>query len=199
MEKRKFLPGGGGAASSGQMVACPHCHEHIVDDGTHAGQVVLCPHCHRRIKIPRSRSYFLCNTNRRTGQGRRPEAMEELMHFNSHAVAWEPFNYPKHINRVKSGDFIFMYVNDGVGVVAIGEATGACRAQLAQGHPRRLRQDSYHAPEWNVPVRWLEPWRPDNRACSVPKYSLVSFIDVSGHTWAELRAAVMQCFPNVPW
>jgi len=32
--------------------ACPHCFQHVMDDGTLAGQTVACPHCAREFRMP---------------------------------------------------------------------------------------------------------------------------------------------------
>jgi hypothetical protein len=140
--------------------------------------------------------YFVCGTNR-PEVGRDGRSLEALMHDNHCAAMWE---YPEdreervrileHMGRVEPGDLIFMFAT-GVGVIGIGKATKSRLGPLQPGDGRRIRGDSWRAPEWQVPVEWVR-WQPDN-PCEVTGWN-ATFYEVTGDTWDGLRKAVIQHF-----
>jgi hypothetical protein len=76
-------------------------------------------------------------------------------------------------------------------VIAAGKATESRLGPLQPGDPRRFRDDSWRAPEWQVPVEWLR-WQLEN-PCEVQGWN-ATFYDVTGDTWDELREAVLEHF-----
>ena len=134
--------------------------------------------------------FFICNTNRRWSTG-----VERLMRQRKYAAAWEDFNYPTHMQRVKKGDVIFMYAK-GVGIIGVGHAKAKCEIR-EPSHPDRIRKPSeYDAPEWRVPVdEWLA-WVDDDADAFPYKIPNVSFIDVSGDSYREFRKSAASHFIN---
>jgi hypothetical protein len=61
------------------------------------------------------------------------------------------------MRRVKAGHVIVMYAN-GLGVIAIGRATGGVLPVLHQKDSGRMRDyatEGENAEEWRIPVEWL--------------------------------------------
>jgi hypothetical protein len=113
----------------------------------------------------KANQYFVCNTDRR--QGKRTVTngyvLEEEMHNQGFAAAWESFKYPDHMTQVKSGDAIFMFAK-GIGIIAVGVAKGRYE-KLAINDPGRIRNfsDENNTTEWRVPVQWLD-WKDESGA-----------------------------------
>ena len=126
--------------------------------------------------------YYFCNTDRIEGL-----KDEERMMERNYAAAWEVFQHTSHMAAVTSGDIIFMYAN-GVGIIRIGKALGACE-RLA---PRQKGRISPKAPgeEWRIPVLWLTPVHGDS-ACIWPGAPPATFQDVSRPVWRRRRNAVL--------
>jgi hypothetical protein len=124
---------------------------------------------------------FLCNTNRRFDT-----ALEPAMKQRFYAAAWERFDFPDHMERVKKNDIILMFAKD-VGIVGIGNANGEYE-KLIPGDPDRISKDG-DTPEWRIPVDWIV-WWDDADACRLagPRQT---FIDVTGPQHADLRNAVI--------
>jgi transcriptional regulator with XRE-family HTH domain len=132
---------------------------------------------------------FWCNTNRGAGAG--GNSLEQRMHDRHFAAAWTwgagtdqagTFNYPKHMQRVGCGDVIVLYAN-GLGVVAIGRATGGGLEVLDENDPNRMRDydtEGENAEEWRIPVEWLV-WDEDN-PCPVDPPLRASFQEITTHT-----------------
>lgn len=81
--------------------------------------------------------FFFCNTNRGVEEGV-VNSLEEKMHKKQFAAAWERFNFPSHMDKVKKHDVIFMYAN-GVGFIGVGQADGVVK-QLEPQQRGRLRK-----------------------------------------------------------
>jgi hypothetical protein len=137
--------------------------------------------------------FFVCNTNRR----RSPDGMlENLMRRAKHAICWNKFNWPSHMERVLKGDAIFMYAKD-VGIIAVGRASRICKV-VAVGRPGRLDLRRPNVEEWQVPVDdWLVWIENDEEACYW-RMPVASFLDVSADTdaYRELRERVLNHFCN---
>ncbi|MBI5141654.1 MAG: phospholipase D family protein [Nitrospirae bacterium] len=135
--------------------------------------------------------FFVCNTHRRNGvlTSTGGYHLEEEMHNQGFAVAWEDFKYPSHMKRVELGDAIFMFAK-GVGIIGVGVAKAVCET-LSSSQAGRLSYD-YDSIEWRVPTRWLAwtdadgafPWRSPN----------CTFCDVTQSKYDEFRAGVMAHF-----
>jgi len=140
-----------------------------------------------------SSQFFLCNTDRRhdrrAGAGAYP--LEEEMHKRRYAAAWETYNYPAHMQRVETGNTIFMYAK-GVGIIGIGRATAKAEV-LEPGNIDRIRQKG-DTREWWVPVEWLSWCDDDKDACLLENKQGLSgtFLDVTRRL--ELRDAVRRHF-----
>ena len=130
-----------------------------------------------RLLLPRS--YFLCNTNRKHGGYER----EILMRRKEYATAWEDFSHTSHMRASKMRDIIFMYAN-GIGIIGIGKALGACEVLEPCDGGRVSDEESGR--EWRIPVGWLR-WVDEVHAC--PWYSTppTTFTNVSGDPWADRR------------
>jgi hypothetical protein len=89
-----------------------------------------------------------------------------------------------------------MYAN-GVGVIGVGRAVGACE-RLEPGDGDRL-MDEHEEPgrEWRVPVAWLR-WVDDRHACPWRSPPSTTFTDVSPDVWRDRRDAVMRHFFGDP-
>jgi hypothetical protein len=127
--------------------------------------------------------FFLCNTNRRNSH-----EDEKRMHDLGYAVAWERFNFPKHMQMVEKGDAILMFAK-GLGIIGIGVAKGKCEI-LEPGDSGRVAL--YETREWRVPVNWLV-WKGDKDAFSV-KSRNGTFFDVSEEYPAGLRETIKEHF-----
>jgi hypothetical protein len=139
-------------------------------------------HAALRDLLNSSPRFFLCNTNRRYS------SVENLMRQREYAAAWETFNWPDHMQRVRKDDAIFMW-GKGAGIIAIGRARGPSET-LAASHPDRIRSaEEYPEPEWRIPVEWLI-WVEDSKACPCDEMGNCTFKDVSKDTYRELRARV---------
>jgi hypothetical protein len=138
--------------------------------------------------------FFLCNTNRRYGDG-----LEELMRERRCAAAWEEFRFTNHMEQVKRGDIIFMYANK-IGILGIGKARDRCE-RLEPSSPGRIDEDfeefeGRDAPEWRIPVDWLR-WVTADAACPWTDPPPTTFQDVAGATWRGRRnAAIRHFFPD---
>jgi len=132
--------------------------------------------------------FFVCNTNRKNSTD-----VEAQMRLQKFAAVWEDFRYPNHIERVRTGDAIFMFAK-GVGIVGIGRAAAACEV-LGPHDSRRIRSSrEYDGREWRVPVEgWLAWVEHDAEACPcvIPN---ASFVDVSGAKYDDLRRAIHERF-----
>lgn len=142
-----------------------------------------------RELLDNAKRFFFCNTDRRQ---RERDVLERQMYMRGYAAAWEPFNYPSHLDEVEPGDAIFMFAKD-VGIIGIGRAK-ARRQKLEPGDADRIRNFDYeeNTPEWRVPVDWLE-WRDDGDAC-LRKGLMGTFLNVSGDRHSGLREAVRRHF-----
>jgi hypothetical protein len=127
--------------------------------------------------------FFLCNTNRRNS-----DEDEKRMHGQGYAVAWEKFNFPNDMKKVKKGDAILMYAK-GLGIIGIGVAKGKCEI-LEPGDSGRVAP--HEAREWRIPVNWLT-WKEDKDAFSL-KSRNGTFFDVSEEYSAGLREKIKQHF-----
>ncbi|MGB8260421.1 MAG: phospholipase D family protein [Terracidiphilus sp.] len=127
--------------------------------------------------------FFVCNTNRRNS-----DEDEGRMHDRGYATAWEPFNFPGHMERVEQGHAIFMFAK-GLGIISIGRATGQCQI-LEPGNPDRVTQGESR--EWRVPTAWLA-WKEGSDACSW-KSPNSTFFDVSGDHYKQLRNDIKKHF-----
>jgi serine/threonine protein kinase len=135
-----------------------------------------------RELLDKSPRFFLCNTNRRHS------SVEAAMRQRKYAAAWETFAWPKHMQRVREGDTIFMW-GKGAGIIGIGRATGKHETKEAND-PDRIRSTAEYAErEWRVPVEWLI-WVEDGNACPCDEMGNCSFKDVSKEDYRELRDRV---------
>lgn len=132
--------------------------------------------------------FFLCNTDRKNSIPANSGELERKMHSRGYAAAWEKFDYPSHMEMVKSGDAIFMFAKGGVGVVGIGRAKGGCEV-LEPDDPGRIGGSSEwtRKKEWRVPVDWLD-WRHDHDGCRISTPPRQTFLEVTGNRF--LRIAV---------
>jgi hypothetical protein len=137
--------------------------------------------------------FFWCNTDRRgsvlTKGG---YDLEQAMHIQGYAAAWEEFEQRGHMKQVRRGDAIFMFAKGGVGIVGSGCAKTEVQV-LQPGDPDRLgnSENTRTLIEWRVPVHWLE-WRRDRDAFR-PKTSLrPTFLEVTQDR--VLRNAVREHF-----
>jgi hypothetical protein len=132
--------------------------------------------------------FFVCNTNRRWSPGREDE---ELMRRTRHAVVWETFYWPAHMERVTQGDAIFMFAKK-VGIIGIGRAKGGVTIS-PPGDSERIRKAG-KTPEWRVSVdEWLA-WV--EHEADAYKWAMrnASFMDISGDEYHELRDGVRRRF-----
>jgi len=114
------------------------------------------------------------------------------------AAIWE---YPKdtgksvhhltHMQRVRVGDFIFMFATGGVGIIAVGEAIESCKGPFPVGDDHRIRGDNWRAAEWQVPVKWVR-WDSTN-PCPFNGWN-ATFYEVSGGKWRDRREPVIKHF-----
>jgi hypothetical protein len=141
-----------------------------------------------RAALRAANQFFLCNTDRRYSA-----TVEQLMRHKKYAAVWEDFRWRGHMDKVRSGDLIFMYAK-GVGIIGVGRAK-AKREILPRRHPDRIRNPrEYDEPEWRVPVKdWLA-WVDDDAEAFPCKIGNVSFIDVSGEKYRDLRDGVARHF-----
>ena len=131
--------------------------------------------------------FFICNTNRRYSPG-----LEDVMRQRQYAAVWESFAWPAHMQRVTSGDAIFMWAK-GVGIIGVGRAKEKPEI-LDASAPGRIRSAAEYAErEWRVPVEWLIWVEHDGDAypCAIPN---ASFVDASGENYRELREGVRKHF-----
>jgi hypothetical protein len=152
-----------------------------------------------RELLDNAKRFFVCNTNRQyPGEHRRTPsggyALEEAMHRRGYAAAWEEFKYPTHMEKVESGDAIFMFAKN-VGIIGIGCATSICEV-LKPSHPDRVSRisnyDYQKTPEWRVPTNWLD-WRQDRDAYTFKGLNR-TFYDVTGDEYRDFREAVRRHF-----
>jgi len=129
--------------------------------------------------------FFVCNTNRRWS----PED-EKRMHDRGLAAAWEPFNFPSHMENVEEGHTIFMYAK-GVGIIGIGKAKGRCQI-LKPGNPDRVKPGE--TPEWRIPTAWLV-WKKNSDAYPWKSHNS-TFFEVSGNKYRQMRNDVKKHFLN---
>jgi hypothetical protein len=146
--------------------------------------------------LPQSHRYFLCNTDRKHG---RPTSSgkykrEELMQIRSYAAAWEDFKFPSHMDKVASGNLIFMYANQ-VGIIGIGVAKGG-REILPSDAPGRILYEEETTPEWRIPVDWLV-WVSDDQAAPWKPHDVRTFLDVSEHLYDDRREGVIKHFESL--
>jgi len=131
--------------------------------------------------------FFVCNTNRRWSS----EA-EKSMFERGYAAVWEDFRYRSHIARVEPNDVVLMFAK-GVGIIGIGRAKYECKILKVSDRNRILSTNEIDTPEWRIPVDWLA-WVEDDAdacPCTIPN---VSFVDVSGQNYKQLREAVSKHF-----
>jgi hypothetical protein len=130
---------------------------------------------------------FVCNTNRRWS----PEA-EKSMFRKGYAAAWEDFRFPSHMERAEPNDVILMFAK-GAGIVRIGRAMAKCEILNSSAKNRILSGNEIDSREWRIPVDWLAWVEDDVDACpcTIPN---VSFVDVSGENYRQLREAVSKHF-----
>ncbi len=131
--------------------------------------------------------YFLCNSNRRHQE---PEHCEDAMLTDGVAMAWSPFGYSSHMERVLRGDAVFLYANQ-IGVIAIGVATGPVEVFKIDDVERIYH--TYDEDEWRIPVKWLNVRKED--ACSITPVQQ-SFLDISDAKHRERRNAVKVAFTS---
>jgi hypothetical protein len=93
--------------------------------------------------------------------------------------------------RVQPSDLIFMFATGGVGIIAVGRATGSRQGPFPVGDDRRIRGDNWRAAEWQVRVKWLR-WESAN-PCPFNGWN-ATFYEVSGPKWSDRREAVIQHF-----
>lgn len=114
--------------------------------------------------------FFWCNTDRKNSRlTKSGSELEQAMHSQSYAAAWEGFKEASPMQQVALGDAIFMFASGGVGIVGVGRAKAGCKI-LQPGDPGRLGNCEYSSPlaEYRIPVDWLvwcrdrDAYRPDN-------------------------------------
>lgn len=130
----------------------------------------------------RTNQFFVCNTNRRNSLND-----EKSMHDRGYAAAWEKFNYPTHMDRVRAGDLICMYAK-GKGIIGIGRAKGQAE-KLESAARDRVVPDGER--EWRVPTEWLV-WKADHPfRWNSPN---ATFFDASADKYEDLCEAVKSHF-----
>jgi PLD-like domain len=130
--------------------------------------------------------FFVCNTNRRNSLND-----EKSMHDRGYAAAWEKFNYPTHMDRVKAGDTICMYAK-GEGIIGIGRAKGPAE-KLESRARNRVVPDGER--EWRVPTEWLV-WKSDHPfRWNSPN---ATFFDISTDEYENLREGLKGHFSEFP-
>jgi hypothetical protein len=137
--------------------------------------------------------FFVCNTDRRHRERTLTGGyfLEEEMYNRGYATAWESFKFPSHMEKVQTGDAIFMFAK-AVGIIAIGRARGPYE-MLLPGDPDRVYNGRYkHDVEWRVPVHWFD-WRDQEDAYpwQSPNFT---FWNVSDASYSDLREGVMEHF-----
>jgi hypothetical protein len=135
--------------------------------------------------------FFVCNTDRRQGD-RTPTGgfvLEEEMHTQGFAAAWEEFKFTSHMELVEPGSIIFMFAKN-VGIIGVGVATETCET-LAPRQRGRITH-VHNTVEWRVPARWLE-WT-DSAGAFAWKSPNFTFWDVSESKYDDFRAGVIAHF-----
>src|SRR5271168_1061994 len=95
-----------------------------------------------------------CNTDRTNSRlTKSGSELEQAMHSQSYAAAWEGFKEASRMQQVALGDAIFMFASGGVGIVGVGRAEAGCKI-LQPGDPGRLGNCEYSCPlaEYRIPV-----------------------------------------------
>jgi hypothetical protein len=105
-------------------------------------------------------------------------------------MAWEEFKYPSHMKAVSVGDIVFMYANR-VGIIGIGQATGACEMAVPIKDSSRIYKGT-ESPEWRIPVRWL-CWQSDDTATPWGGRT-VTFCNISTQKYSMKRQEVLRHF-----
>lgn len=144
--------------------------------------------------IGRAKQYFVCNTDRRQGARTKTGgfALEQAMFDRGFAAAWENFRYPEHMQRVGTGDIIFMYAK-GVGIVGVGTALkGKTTLQPKTADWLRNFAREHATTEWRIPVRWLV--RTDEAGAYKYSSPNSTFWDVTSDQYAEFRHDVLAHF-----
>lgn len=141
--------------------------------------------------------FFFCNTNRGLNEGG-VNYLEKQMHKKQLAAAWERFNYPSHMDRVKKHDVIFMYAN-GVGFIGVGQADGAVEKLEPEQRGRLCK--AWSVKEWRIKMKtdWFK-WLADEDAIIWPSKTLFrskTFFDLTGDEHEDVRIAVGKAFLRV--
>lgn len=140
--------------------------------------------------------FFFCNTNRGLEEGVF-NYLEKKMEKQKYAAAWERFNFPSHMNKVKKHDVIFMYAK-GVGFIGVGQASGPVK-KLEPQQSGRLRK-TWPDREWRIKMEEWFAWLPDEDAIRWPSKTLYrskTFFDLTDEEHEDVRIAVSKAFLRI--
>jgi len=147
----------------------------------------------RELLDGKKNRFFWCNTDRRNSRlTKNGYELEQAMHTQGYAAAWEGFKEASSMLQVALGDATFMFASGGVGIVGIGRAKAGCKI-LQPGDPGRLGNCEYsrRLAEYRIQVDWLV-WCRDRDAYH-PHHSLPkTFLEVTSNM--VLRNAVREHF-----
>ena len=141
--------------------------------------------------------FFFCNTNRGLQEGV-VNSLEKKMHKKKFAAAWERFNFPSHMDKVKKDDVVFMYAN-GAGFIGVGQAEGVVETLEPQQGGRL--SNKWDVREWRIKMKndWFK-WLPDEDAIHWPSKTLFrskTFFDLTGDEHEDVRIAVSKAFLRI--
>ena len=137
--------------------------------------------------------FFFCNTNRGLEEGV-VNCLEKKMKKQKYAAAWERFNYPSHMDKVKKHDVIFMYAK-GLGFIGVGQANGPVK-KLEPQQSGRLRT-TWPDREWRIKMEGWLAWLPDEDAIRWPSKTLYrnkTFFDITADAHEDVRIAISKAF-----
>jgi len=129
--------------------------------------------------------------------GRRLQLPRKKDGRKKYAAAWERFNFPSHMDKVKKYDVIFMYAK-GVGFIAVGQACGPVK-KLEPQQSGRLRT-TWPEREWRIKMEGWFAWLPDEDVIRWPSKTLYrnkTFFDITADAHEDVRIAISKAFLQI--